>query len=197
MSMRFNISGIGDIKEDLWFTSDTLFFDIIDEENDMFDSIEDKHEYIIEKWNTSVKPRDIIYHLGNFSNGNKKQTREILKRLNGRINLVVGSEDSKNNVLGLRNMLSSCNYRLEITVNNYMLTLNHYPQRRWKKDNRSNSWMLHGYCRHKSPPQQGKLSLDVGFSGFDRPLHFDEIEDIMSKKNRFYENLRKKEPIVM
>lgn len=193
--MSYNISGIGQIREDLWFTSDTLFFDVLDEEKNMFDYYEEKNEYIIEKWNEHIKPRDIVYHLGNFSKGDSKQTKQILDKLNGRINLIVGSEDSNNNILGLRRSLASCNYRLEMSVNNYLLTLNHYPQSRWNKDNRSNSWMIHGFCRHKVPPEDGKLILDVGFVGFDKPVHFDEVEDIMRKKNQFYENLREREAI--
>lgn len=191
--MSYQISGIGEVREDLWFTSDTLFWDL---DTNEYDYVEEKNEDIINKWNEHIGKRDIVYHLGNFSKGNRKQTEEILKRLNGRINLIVGSIDSNSNVLSLRKHLASCNYRLEMTVNkNYILTLHHYPQLRWNQDHKYNSWMIHGFTRHKHPPQQGKLSLDVGFEGFDKPIHFEEVKEIMKEKNNFYEGLRKREPI--
>lgn len=195
--MSYNISGIGFVSEEIWFTSDTFFFDLRGEDSDFFYYPEEKNEFIIQEWNKFVRPRDIVYHLGNFSVGNKKETEKILSSLHGRINLIVGSEDSRSNILGLKNMLSSTNYRLEMTVDNHLITLNHYPQLRWNSDDMSNSWMIHGYTMHQSPPINGKLMLDVGFSGFNRPINFDEVQKIMISKNKFHENLRMKESFAL
>ena len=186
----YSISGIGTIRENLWFTSDTLFWnrECLRYFKRPFDYVEDMNEHIISQWNRVVKPKDIIYHLGNFSTGSKNQTKQILNRLNGRINLIVGSEDSNSNVLSMRNKLASCNYRLEITVNHYLLTLNHYPQRRWNNDHQTNSFMLHGFTGHTLPPEFGKLTLDVGVDGFDfTPLHFDRVVEIMDQKRDHFE----------
>lgn len=184
----YDISGIGKVDGDLWFTSDTLFYDnnaLIDRP---FKYVKEMNEQLIERWNDRIGYRDIVYHLGNFSTGTQNQTKKILQELNGRINLIVGNKDSNSNVLSLRNMLASCNYRLEITVNRYILTLNHYPQRRWNEDYKTNSFMLHGYCRHDSPPEFGKLTLDVGVDGFSlKPIHFEEIVDIMDEKKQYFE----------
>lgn len=184
----YDISGIGQVDGDLWFTADTLFWDRDALRDRQFKHMDDMNEAIIERWNDRIDHRDIVYHLGNVSSGTQNQTKEILKQLNGRLNLIVGNKDSNSNVLSLRNMLASCNYRLEITVNRYILTLNHYPQRRWNEDYKPNSFMLHGYCRHDMPPEFGKLTLDVGVDGFSlKPLHFEEIKSIMDDKKEYFE----------
>lgn len=190
----YNISGIGNIKENLWFTSDTRFYDYtaLEKLSRPFDSVEEMNHVMVERWNELIKPRDIVYHLGNFSTGSRGQTKEILDNLNGRFNLIVGSEDSNSNILGLRNKLASSNYRLEITVNRYLLTLNHYPQRRWNEDHKANSYMLHGFCGHSMPPEFGKLTLDVGVDGFNfYPVHFDEILEIMEEKKNYHEKVNR------
>lgn len=184
----YDISGIGKVDGDLWFTSDTLFWDHNALNDRSFKYMKDMNEEIISRWNDRIGYRDIVYHLGNVSTGTQKQTKDILKKLNGRINLIVGNKDSNSNVLSFRNMLASCNYRLEITVNRYILTLNHYPQLRWNEDRKLNSFMLHGFSRHKTPPQFGKLTLDVGVDGFNlKPIHFEEILNIMDKKKEYFE----------
>ena len=54
--------------------------------------------------------------------------------------------------------------------------------------------MLHGFSRHKTPPQFGKLTLDVGVDGFNlKPIHFEEILDIMEKKKDYFEWQDKKQ----
>lgn len=51
---------------------------------------------IIHKWNSVVKPNDIVWHLGDFAFFSKKDYERIYKiiqKLNGNINLLLGNHD--------------------------------------------------------------------------------------------------------
>ncbi len=56
-----------------------------------FPSIEAHDEHIIECWNKTVRPCDIIYHLGDVVM--KRKDLPILERLNGKKRLVMGNHD--------------------------------------------------------------------------------------------------------
>lgn len=184
-----NISGIGKIKENLFFTSDT-FFDsdkILKDINRPWNDSQEMTDDIIEEWNSVVNKRDIVYHLGNFYDGNDKQRiNYILSRLNGRINLIVGENDNNGNILSFRNKLASVNYRLDIKVNQWDISLSHYPFRFWYKMDRG-SWHLHGCTLGEVPPQPLALSMDVGVDMNEfKPYTFEEIESIMIEKHKYY-----------
>lgn len=83
------------MKQNTFFTSDTHFFhnNIIQYCNRPFSSVDEMNEKLIENWNSVVGKNDIIWHLGDFCFGKKENIHEILPRLNGRINLVMGNHD--------------------------------------------------------------------------------------------------------
>lgn len=54
------------------------------------------NEELIKKWNSVVRPDDIVYHLGDFSmTSDKEKVAELVTRLNGRIVLIMGNHDQK------------------------------------------------------------------------------------------------------
>lgn len=61
-----------------------------------FSSIEEHDEAIVERWNSVVKPRDIVYHLGDCILSDLEKGIECMKRLNGEIYLIRGNHDSDN-----------------------------------------------------------------------------------------------------
>jgi calcineurin-like phosphoesterase family protein len=79
-----------------WFISDTHFGhkNILEYEKDArpFETLEEMHEVMIERWNSVVKPKDTIYHLGDFCFG--KHNVSIASRLNGQKRLILGNHDS-------------------------------------------------------------------------------------------------------
>ena len=85
---------------DIYFTSDTHFthanfLKFRDPEDKLirpFDSVEAMDEYMIEKWNSVVKPGDRVYHLGDVT-FDYEQYKEINARLNGSKRLIVGNHD--------------------------------------------------------------------------------------------------------
>lgn len=81
---------------DTWFTADTHFghANILNYEKEArpFSTLDEMHEVMIERWNSVVKSKDIVYHLGDFAFG--KHWLAIAARLNGEKRLVMGNHDT-------------------------------------------------------------------------------------------------------
>lgn len=56
-------------------------------------------DWLIKKWNSTVKKDDFIYILGDFCLSNHEKTEEILQKLNGRKFLIRGNHDKSCNGL--------------------------------------------------------------------------------------------------
>lgn len=91
------LSGFSKDKEDIqhWLTSDTHFFhaNIIKYCNRPFKDAIEMNEELVKRWNSVVKPNDIVHHLGDFCFGKKENVLEILPKLNGKIDIVLGNHD--------------------------------------------------------------------------------------------------------
>lgn len=60
-----------------------------------FSSVEEMNEYIIQKWNEVVSPKDKVYHLGDVIMSTARyRFEEILPRLNGEKILIKGNHDN-------------------------------------------------------------------------------------------------------
>lgn len=77
-----------------FFTSDHHFGhrNIITYCNRPFNSIEHMNEVLIQKWNETVSPEDMVFYLGDFSLG-KQWVRDIAPKLNGVKHLIAGNHD--------------------------------------------------------------------------------------------------------
>lgn len=64
-----------------------------------FDTLEEMHEVMIERWNAVVRPQDLVYHLGDVAF--TSAGLDVVGKLNGRKRLVRGNHD----------MLSEATYR--------------------------------------------------------------------------------------
>lgn len=62
----------------------------------VFDNVQQMDDFMVERWNSVVRPQDKIYHLGDVCMGNKQVNLEILKRLNGHKRLIRGNHDDCN-----------------------------------------------------------------------------------------------------
>jgi calcineurin-like phosphoesterase family protein len=78
-----------------WLVSDTHFFhaNIIKYCNRPFKDAVDMNEELVKRWNSVVKPNDIVHHLGDFCFGKKENVLDILPKLNGKIDIVLGNHD--------------------------------------------------------------------------------------------------------
>lgn len=117
-----------------WFTSDSHFghaniikYDV--NTRNHFKSIEEHDEYIVQEWNKAVKPGDKVYHLGDFSFTKPEDIDKYWKRLNGRIQLVIGNHDNKGTGLNM-----DFGYYIPqhvIWLKKEKLFLSHYPHFSW------------------------------------------------------------------
>lgn len=78
-----------------WVVSDTHFYheNIIKYCSRPYANAVEMNEDMIAKWNAVIGKDDIVWHLGDFAFGSKDHVKEIVSRLNGRINLVMGNHD--------------------------------------------------------------------------------------------------------
>jgi len=62
-----------------------------------FRSLEEMHNVMIKLWNNTIRPQDIVIHLGDivFTKGASSEVSKIISQLNGRIILVKGNHDRK------------------------------------------------------------------------------------------------------
>jgi calcineurin-like phosphoesterase family protein len=60
----------------------------------MIDGHDDHTEWIVENWNNTVKPDDVVLHLGDFA---FKGIQDLNGRLNGKKILILGNHDRKGN----------------------------------------------------------------------------------------------------
>ena len=83
----------------IWVTSDLHFNHInilkYEPESRPFASVEEMNEVLIARWNSVVKPVDTVYVLGDLAMGKLEDSRECIKRLNGKIILIRGNHDTK------------------------------------------------------------------------------------------------------
>lgn len=139
--------------------------------------------HLIEQWNAVVPKRGIVFHLGDVTFRNAKETREILERLNGEVHVVPGNHDKKQiNVLRDFGWIIEPQY-LEIDVGEQRIVMCHYAFRSWNRMHYG-AWNLHGHSHGNLEANAGK-QLDVGVdcdlvASEMRPLSFEEISRYMA-----------------
>ena len=115
--------------DNIFFTSDTHFChkNIIEFCKRPFETVEEMNKAMVENWNKTVGPTDIVYHLGDFCFAGSAEWHYLLGKLNGRIHLVLGNHDEKNIREGYLQHLESVSYQQRLFIEGYNVYLNHYP----------------------------------------------------------------------
>jgi calcineurin-like phosphoesterase family protein len=143
------------------------------------------NEAMVERWNSVVTDKDIVWHLGDFSFGNFVATQDILKRLNGHKHFIKGNHDEVFDTEGgyLYKYFESVQDYKRIKIDRQYLILAHYPILSWHGAHKG-SWMIHGHC-HGSVNHLNKdtTRIDVGVDNFDyTPVSFEGIKELLSQK---------------
>ena len=175
---------------DIWFTADTHFNheNIIKYSDRPFSSLEEMTETIIERWNSAVKPADVVYHLGDFAlSWGKKHAMaidRILSRLNGNKWLIVGNHDRDEVVKNPRWCKVAHYHELKVRlggVHKQKIVMSHYPMRTWNQAHYG-SWMLHGHS-HGQLKDIGGKTLDVGVDCHSFfPVNIDYVWSFMANR---------------
>ena len=155
----------------LWLTSDTHFghASVIAMCDRPFADADEMDAALTERWNVLVRPRDTVWHLGDFSLGPKGTAERRFRRLNGSIHLVRGNHDGDDVVKGCA--WASVHDLASQRVAGVRLTLCHYPMLAWpgsahNRDGRIATVMAHGHVhgtpRNARVPHLDPCRVDVG-----------------------------------
>ena len=158
----------------IFFTSDTHFGHggALGLYRRPFASVAAMNEALVERWNETVGPDEVVWHLGDFAIRQRPvAVAELLARLNGRKHLVPGNNDppATTELDGWESVLPYA----ETAVGDVSLVLCHYPFRSWR--GMGKGWVnLHGHSHGRLKPQPRQFDVGVDVWGF-RPVTLDEI----------------------
>lgn len=138
-----------------YYISDLHFFHAaLNERMDRrgFASGEEMNEYMLAKWNGKVRKNDEVVIIGDLSWGSAEETNALLKRLNGRLFLILGNHDrfGKDRELDVGRFGWMKPYE-ELSDNKRKVILCHYPiicyngQYRLDEDGKPKTYMLYGH----------------------------------------------------
>lgn len=174
-----------------WFTSDTHFghANIIRYCDRPFKHQTEMNEVMIERWNEKVAPDDHVYHLGDFSFGQRSWSEGVVWRLNGVIHCLTGNHDKKKRMpRHIDGKFIHLGHYHELVVEEKSIRwgilpiiLCHYPFDSWNKSCHG-SVHLHGHC-HGNLKTTRNRRLDVGVDCHDfYPLSLEEIKEMLIKQ---------------
>ncbi len=164
----------------LWFTSDTHFGHSrileYDKTRNHFTSLEEHDEYLIDQWNQTVRPGDIVYHLGDFSFSSN--IRQYYDRLKGNIHLILGNHDKASKMEGMFGSIQDVLYLKKENV-----FLSHYPHYSWNKSHHGVIHLFgHVHENFKFVPGLDPMinkNLNVGVIWHNlRPVSLEEVKGV-------------------
>jgi len=147
-----------------------------------FASVDEMDQFLMDQWNRTVGPDDIIYHLGDFAVGDRDPVRikRIFNELKGRKYLILGNHDLRSDG-SVHPSIANLGWDappvhlMETHDEGQRLVLGHYGMRVWPASHHG-SWHFYGHS-HGSLPSYGR-SRDVGVDCADcayTPRTFKEL----------------------
>ena len=165
-------------------------------------------EDIVASWNSVVSAEDVVWHLGDLTLKHTPEIGDILRRLNGRIRLVLGNHDRAHPLFReraitaqqelLRNGIEYVCTAARVTVaggssGRIPLMLSHFPYRTagqvdhrfiaWQLE-ACGEWLLHGHT-HSHAAVRSELSrqIHVGWDAWRSPVSEAEILSLMRRNS--------------
>lgn len=137
-------------------------------------------ETIMSNHNSVVRPKDIVIHVGDVSLGNKDQTIQLFKELNGHHIIVPGDHDRRLGQVARDNLFDLRPPVLKIQVGDQQIINCHWLMTVWPRSH-YNSW--HAYAHvHGHLKGVGKTH-DVGVDNNNfYPISFTQLKEIMETK---------------
>lgn len=172
-----------------FFTSDTHFFHanilkFIGTDGHRirpFDSLEEMHELMVERWNSCVKDNDYVYHLGDVTFQYHGKFNELMSRLKGHKRLCIGNHDKIWNP-NLMKWFDKAFYWHGFKEHNFTAT--HMPHR--LDALRDGAFNVHGHTHQNHMADLHYINVCVEVRGY-WPVHIDtiakEIKDAHSRLN--------------
>lgn len=163
----------------IYLTADTHFNhnNILHLCNRPFKDIEDMNNTLVRNINNKINKNDDLYILGDFMfSRDIRDYRKMLKRLNGKIHIVLGNHDNKQFFTQLKNekLVEEVRESLFIKDTNVKIFCSHFPYLEWAGFYH-NTYHAFGHV-HGNISVEVKNSLDVGVdSNFYSPVSINEF----------------------
>ncbi|MGN7159817.1 metallophosphoesterase family protein [Sphingomonas sp. SAFR-052] len=156
----------------VFFTADTHFGDhrTINIHKRSFASVADMDAVLIERWNATVAPEDIVWHLGDVAR-RPADVPALLARLHGTKHLLRGNNDP-DATLAAPGWASTGDYA-ELDLDGHRLVLCHYPFRSWNGQHKR-AINLHGHSHGRLKPMPRQFEVGVDVHGF-APVRLDTL----------------------
>lgn len=140
------------------------------------EDVEAHDKWLIEKWNSTIGKKDIVYILGDFAFGPSECVKKLLGKLNGQKFLILGNHDKSSDHLNgyfkqITQMKSvtfkKSNY--DFLDEDFMVFMCHYPMITWPNKHYG-CVECHGHCHNRlteyneeSPDLRIDIGIDNGF----------------------------------
>ena len=135
-----------------YFISDLHFFhaNILNMDGRNFDNITEMKDYIINVWNSRVKPNDEVFILGDFSWDNGTNTYDLLTKLRGKLYLIKGNHDYR--YLEDKNfddyIFEDVRDYMETRFEKKKIIMSHFPMPFYNHQFSDNCYMLYGHVHN-------------------------------------------------
>lgn len=162
----------------IYFTSDLHFYHASHPRvgRHEFETVEEKNEYLVRRWNDTVGPDDEVYLIGDVSDGTGEETNRILGRLHGKKYLVIGNHDRylDDPAFQADGYAWARQYH-ELWYHGEKFVLFHFPIEAWSGYSRDRVH-LHGHLHRLEPICEPIRRYEVGVDAHDgKPVSIDEI----------------------
>lgn len=134
-----------------------------------FNSVNEMHEYMVQKWNSVVKENDYVYHLGDVTFRYDRPFNELMSRLNGRKRLIVGNHDKIWNPNLMRWFEKVDLWK---GFKEFNFTASHMPLR--LDGLRDGKFNVHGHTHQRCLQDPHYINVSVEVRNFT-PVHIEEI----------------------
>lgn len=148
-----------------------------------FSSLEEMNHCIVSSINDTVKEDDYLYILGDFAFGGYHNVELCRKRIRcKKVHLIYGNHDvAIRKKPDLQRLFVRCDEIRMVNIHDQPIILFHYACRTWNLQHHG-AWQLYGHSHGSLPDDPHAKSMDVGFDVRHKPFSFDELRDIMSRK---------------
>jgi len=150
-----------------------------------YDSMEDMNADMIRIWNDTVSVDDVVYFIGDFAMGPKKEHVGFLNALNGTIKIIPGNHDyylkKLNKQGGLPSHVELLSPIYNLTFEGQSFVLCHFPIDEWEamtghaSDGRTGAIHLHGHCHGNGQPKLDRY--DIGWDVYGKPIELNSFSN--------------------
>lgn len=163
---------------DIWIISDTHFYheNIIKYCHRPFANAKQMNEYMVTKWNETVKDGDKVYHLGDVYMGNhhgEDTPLNLLSQLKGQKRLILGNHDN-----GKDQVLQKVFKKIDVwrMFPEFGLLLTHVPVHESSLSNGMGRELLnvHGHIHQNPSPSANHMNVSVEQIGY-KPINIEDV----------------------